>query len=458
MKDTIKEYFENHKKELLNLISELIEIPSVRGEAEEGKPFGEMPYKALEKALSIADSFGFKTTNHDGYVGTADMNSNETELAVLAHLDVVPAGDGWNTDPFKMVIDGDRILGRGVSDDKGPAMAALFAMKAINDLGVKLSKNCRLILGTDEECGSSDLKYYFSKNPVPKYAFTPDANFPVTNGEKGRFTKNFCKKTNTENDDKKLVSINAGVAANAVPSFAKAVISGFSEDEIRTAAEKAESTKTNFEINGNEIICNGTSAHASLPENGNNPITALIEMLSNLDFDSESGNVVSSLKALFPHGKYNGESFGVDMEDKLGALTLTLDILNFDGETVSGCFDTRTPLSATKENCADKIADKLSEYGYEIENTDMIKPHYVDENSDFVRILLSAYEEFSGDKGDCICMGGGTYVHNIDTGVAFGAISRDTQTNMHGANEFMLIDDIITSAQIFTKVIIELCK
>lgn len=458
MKDTIKEYFENHKEELLNLISELVEIPSVRGEAEEGKPFGEMPYKALEKALSIADSFGFKTTNHDGYVGTADMNGNETELAVLAHLDVVPAGDGWNTDPFMMVIDGDRILGRGVSDDKGPAMAALFAMKAVNDLGIKLSKNCRLILGTDEECGSSDLKYYFSKNPVPKYAFTPDANFPVTNGEKGRFTKNFCKKTNTENDDKKLVSINAGVAANAVPSFAKAVISGFSEDEIRTAAEKAESTKTNFEINGNEIICNGTSAHASLPENGNNPITALIEMLSNLDFDSESGNVVSSLKALFPHGKYNGESFGVDMEDKLGALTLTLDILNFDGETVNGCFDTRTPLSATKENCANKIADKLSEYGYEIENTDMIKPHYVDENSDFVKTLLSAYEEFSGDKGDCICMGGGTYVHNIDTGVAFGAISRDTQTNMHGANEFMLIDDIIISAQIFTKVIIELCK
>lgn len=458
MKDTIKEYFENHKEELLNLISELVEIPSVRGEAEEGKPFGEMPYKALEKALSIADSFGFKTTNHDGYVGTADMNGNETELAVLAHLDVVPAGDGWNTDPFMMVIDGDRILGRGVSDDKGPAMAALFAMKAVNDLGIKLSKNCRLILGTDEECGSSDLKYYFSKNPVPKYAFTPDANFPVTNGEKGRFTKNFCKKTNTENDDKKLVSINAGVAANAVPSFAKAVISGFSEDEIRTAVEKAESTKTNFEINGNEIICNGTSAHASLPENGNNPITALIEMLSNLDFDSESGNVVSSLKALFPHGKYNGESFGVDMEDKLGALTLTLDILNFDGEIVSGCFDTRTPLSATKENCANKIADKLSEYGYEIENTDMIKPHYVDENSDFVKTLLSAYEEFSGDKGDCICMGGGTYVHNIDTGVAFGAISRDTQTNMHGANEFMFIDDIITSAQIFTKVIIELCK
>lgn len=458
MKDKIVEYFDNHKEQLLGFISELIEIPSVKGEASEGKPFGEMPYKALCKALEIAESFGFATKNHEGYVGTADMNDNETELTILAHLDVVPAGDGWSTDPFKMVVDGDRILGRGVSDDKGPAIAAMFAMKAVNDLGIKLNKNCRLILGTDEECGSSDLKYYFSKNPVPKYAFTPDANFPVTNGEKGRFTKKFCKKINLKKESKKIVSINAGVAANAVPSFAKAVVTGFDEEEISSAIKKAESTNATFEINVNEIICNGTSAHASLPENGNNPVTALVEMLSHLDFDTESKKTVDSLKELFPHGKYNGESFGVAMEDKLGALTLTLDILNFDGETLEGCFDTRTPLSATKDNCANKIADKLAEYGYEIENTEMIKPHYVDENSDFVKTLLSAYEEFSGDKGDCICMGGGTYVHNIDTGVAFGAISRDIQTNMHGANEFMLIDDIIVSAQVFTKVIIDLCK
>lgn len=458
MKELIKEYFENHKQQFLGMISELVEIPSVKGEAEDGKPFGAMPYAALCRALEIADGLGFKTKNHDGYVGTVDMFDGEPELGILAHLDVVPAGDGWHTDPFKMVVDGDRILGRGVSDDKGPAVCALFAMKAVRDLKLPVTKNCRLILGTDEECGSSDIAHYFETAKPAKYTFTPDANFPVTNGEKGRFTKHFFAEADLSDESRKLVSFNAGIAENAVPSFAEAVVCGISRDEIEKAAELAEFTGADFSVDGDKIICGGTSAHASLPENGNNPITALIEMLSNIDFDGKTAKLVSSLRELFPHGKWNGEAFGVDMSDKLGRLTLTLDIVKFDGRSFEGCFDTRLPMSATKENCADVISAKLENHGFRIEDTEMIKPHYVDENSEFVRTLLSAYEDYSGDKGECISMGGGTYVHNIESGVAFGAISRDLQTNMHGADEFVPIEDLLTAAEIFTQVIFDICK
>lgn len=458
MKELIKEYFENHKQQFLGMISELVEIPSVKGEAEDGKPFGAMPYAALCRALEIADGLGFKTKNHDGYVGTVDMFDGEPELGILAHLDVVPAGDGWHTDPFKMVVDGDRILGRGVSDDKGPAVCALFAMKAVRDLKLSVTKNCRLILGTDEECGSSDIAHYFETAKPAKYTFTPDANFPVTNGEKGRFTKHFFAEADLSDESRKLVSFNAGIAENAVPSFAEAVVCGISRDEIEKAAELAENTGAEFSFDGDKIICGGTSAHASLPENGNNPITALIEMLSNIDFDGKTAKLVSSLKELFPHGKWNGEAFGVDMSDKLGRLTLTLDIVKFDGRSFEGCFDTRLPMSATKENCADVISAKLENHGFRIEDTEMIKPHYVDENSEFVKTLLSAYEDYSGDKGECISMGGGTYVHNIESGVAFGAISRDLQTNMHGADEFVPIEDLLTAAEVFTQVISDICK
>lgn len=458
MKEIIKEYFENHKQELLNCISELVEIPSVRGEAEDGKPFGAMPYAALCRALEIAGGMGFKTENHDGYVGTVDMGEGEPELGILAHLDVVPAGDGWHTEPFKMTVDGDRILGRGVSDDKGPAMCALFAMKAVRDLKLPITKNCRLILGTDEECGSSDIAHYFETAKPAKYTFTPDANFPVTNGEKGRFTKHFFADIDLSGESRKLVSFNAGVAENAVPSFAEAEVSGISADEIEKAIELSAWTGAEFKADGDKIICSGISAHASLPENGNNPITALIELLSNIDFDEKTASLIASLKELFPHGKWNGEAFGVDMCDKLGRLTLTLDIVKFDGRSFEGCFDTRTSMSATQENCANVISAKLAEHGFRIENRDMIKPHYVDESSDFVQTLLSAYEEYSGDKGECITMGGGTYVHNIDSGVAFGAISRDLQTNMHGADEFMPIADLLTASEIFTQVIADICQ
>lgn len=458
MRKEIVDYFNENRDEILKSISTLVSIPSVRGEAEDGMPFGENAFKALECSLKMAEKFGLKIRNHDGYVGTADLNDNEQELAILAHLDVVSAGDGWNTDPYSVVEKDGKIYGRGVSDDKGPAVAALYAMKAVKDLHLPVSKNCRLILGTDEECGSKDLKYYFSKNPYPKYAFTPDANFPVTNGEKGRFTKHFYRTADFSACAKFVKSFTAGEAANAVPAFAKAELVGISEDEFNTAAKKASSTGAKFSFDGITVSCVGISAHASLPEEGNNPITALIELLSYIDFDDACRDFVLDLKSLFPHGKYNGETFGVDMSDKLGRLTLTLDVVRFENGKFDGCFDTRTPMTATKENCAEVIASKLAEHNFEIENTVMVLAHYVDENSDFIKVLLSAYEKYSGDKGDCICMGGGTYVHNIENGVAFGAISRDMITNMHGANEFMPIDDILTAAAIFTEVIADICR
>lgn len=457
MKEKITEYFELRKDEIIKNIAELVAIESVRGEAAEGMPFGKMPYLALQKALEIAEGFGFKIENHEGYVGTVDMSDGEAELGILAHLDVVPVGEGWCTNPFEVVEKDGKIFGRGVSDDKGPAIAALYAMKAVRDLDFPLSKNCRLILGTDEECGSSDIKHFFEKNPYPKYTFTPDAEFPVTNGEKGRFAKHFYKKVDFSGCKKYIKRIYAGEAANAVPDCAEAELVGVSEEEFLLAAEKAKHTGAKFSFESGKIICRGASAHASLPENGNNPITALFEFLNNIAFDESCAKFVGALKTLFPHGKYNGEAFGVDMSDKLGRLTLTLDTVRLENGEFVGCFDARTPMNADECNCSERIAAKLKLYGFEIENTQMTRAHYVDENSEFVKTLLDAYEKYTGDKGECVCMGGGTYVHNIENGVAFGAISRGTVTNMHGANEFMPIKDILTAAEIFAEVIVRIC-
>ena len=190
MKREIIDYFKKNKDEMIKAISELVAVPSVRGTAEEGKPFGKKPYEALMLALKKAESFGFKTANYDGYVGTVDLNGGEQELAVLAHLDVVPAGEGWETDPYTVVEKDGMIFGRGVSDDKGPAVAALYAMKAVKDLNLPVSKNCRLILGTDEECGSGDLKYYFSKNEICVYA---RCEFSRYEWRKGKIYKAFLQ-------------------------------------------------------------------------------------------------------------------------------------------------------------------------------------------------------------------------------------------------------------------------
>lgn len=463
MTEKINAYFEKEKANLLSDLEKLIKIPSVRGEASEDMPFGAEPKKALDKMLEIASDYGFITNNIDNYAGEINLNDKETKLAILGHLDVVPEGDGWSVPPYEMTVKDGKVYGRGTSDDKGPVICALYALKAIKDLGIDLSYNARLIAGTSEETGSEDIGYYVTKRQMPPMTFTPDSSFPVTNVEKGRFSKAFTGKVSATGE-KSIVSFDSGLVVNAVPGKAKVEVKGFSFTDLEKLTEEAKKeTGVEFTLNQNgeitEILAEGVSAHASLPENGNNALTALVKLLSALESDCATVEAFRTIAKLFPHGKLYGEGLGVDMEDEVsGKLTLSLDILRFDGESIYAEFDTRVPLCATKENLAFKVRYVLSANGFVLSDTEMVAVHYVDENSDFIKKLLSAYEAFSGSKGYCEAIGGGTYVHNIEGGVAFGAVMPGVDTNMHGIDEFMPIDDLITAAKIFTLAVIEICK
>ena len=186
--EQINAYFDDPSAEaaLVEAVSRLVRIRSVREPAQPGKPFGAGPAEALAEALTLAGELGFATRNYENYVGTADLNDQETLVHILGHLDVVGEGTGWTvTDPYiPKVVDG-MLYGRGTDDDKGPLMAALFAMKAVRDLGIPLKHNARLIMGTDEESGSSDIAYYYAREPFAPYTFSPVAEFPVINIEKG---------------------------------------------------------------------------------------------------------------------------------------------------------------------------------------------------------------------------------------------------------------------------------
>ncbi len=182
----IQQYFAAQRQKMIEDICKLVRIRSVGEEAEPGKPYGPGPAAALAQALDMAREMGFAVRNYDNYVGTADLNDQPTQLAILAHLDVVHEGTGWTvTQPYEPLEKDGKLYGRGTGDDKGPAVAALYAMKAVKDLGLPLTKNVRLILGTDEERGSSDLNYYFNIEKAPPMSFSPDASYPVINIEKG---------------------------------------------------------------------------------------------------------------------------------------------------------------------------------------------------------------------------------------------------------------------------------
>ncbi len=465
MKKLIEDYFEQNKGLMIRDIMRLVRIKSDREEAKEGRPYGDGPAEVLAAALEMASEMGFRTKNYDNYVCAVDFNELENKLDILAHLDVVPGGDGWSvTEPFDPVVKDGKLYGRGTIDDKGPAVAALYAMKAVRDLDIPLKAGVRLILGTDEECGSSDIRYYYGIEKEAPMTFSPDASFPVVNIEKGGLQGKFESRFEESTETPRVVSFKAGIKSNVVPGEASAVVEGIDPEEIRDycdAVSELNGISFNLTTQGEKttITAKGLQGHASTPDKGRNALTGLLEVISRLPVSHSTGfERLKALNSVFPHGDWLGEAAGVAMSDELsGKLTISLNMMDYDGSSLNGTFDCRAPLCATKENLLDVIKAKLAEYGIVLQNDDIKPPHHVPGDSEFVKTLLRCYENYTGKKGYCISMGGGTYVHRLENGVAFGSTMPGSENNMHGPDEFAVIEDLLTSAKIFTQAIIELC-
>ncbi len=463
MQINCRNFIEDHFSEMVRDLAALVAIPSVKGEPKEGKPFGEGPAKALDAMLAMAEGYGFHVKNHEGYVGTIDLDpSLPTTLGILCHLDVVPEGTGWATPPYSLVMSDGKLFGRGVIDNKGPAVAVLYAMRAIRESGITLTQNIRFIVGTDEENGSADLAYYKAKEALPPRVFTPDAEYPLINIEKGMVRGEFATNAGYAVGKKSILSAWGGTVINAVPELAHAIVRGFSEDELKAAAEKFPSLGFEFadEADGNKkITVKGTGAHASTPDRGNNAITGLCAYLASLGTDDETGYSFGRISSAYAYGECGGESLGIaESDEESGALTTVFSILNYSEGVIHGKFDCRFPVCDNLASVKEKFARGFERYGIKLVDAHGVDAHKVDANSDFVKTLLGVYYEATGIQGKPIAVGGGTYVHEIEGGVAFGAEFPGEVNNMHGANESFVVNNFIKNAIIFAEAIIRLCQ
>lgn len=202
MEQILNNKIDEYKEELLKSIIEVINIPSIKGEAKIDAPFGEDVRNALTRALEIAENLGFRTKNLNNHIGYAQYGEGEDYIGILGHLDVVDVGEGWKFPPFSGHIENGKIYGRGVLDNKGPVISALYALYAIKESGLKINKPVRIIFGTDEESGFKDIPYYLEKEKPPIMGFTPDCKYPVVYGERGRANVQFEADYNDENYEK----------------------------------------------------------------------------------------------------------------------------------------------------------------------------------------------------------------------------------------------------------------
>ena len=456
------------QQEIIQSTQEILRIKSVKGEVEKGKPFGSGIHEALVYALKLSEDFGFVTKNFNGYAGHAEFGKGEEVIGVLVHLDVVPEGTNWTYPPYGAEIHDGKIYARGAIDDKGPAIAALYAMKAIKDLNLDINKKIRIIFGTDEESGWGCMKYYFQKEKAPSCAFTPDADFPVIHGEKGIVVFDLIRKLQGGacGDGLRIQSIKGGNRANMVPDYCEAQLVCAEGDlgSVREhLAKTLSSTGYSLEITEKNSVFTiksyGISAHGSTPEQGKNAISQLMVFLSHLQLQACDASEFVKLYAENIGMEFNGESIGCGFEDEAsGKLVFNVGVIDFTEESVRVTVNIRYPITYQLETIYEGIRNALGSSGVEISEIDHMKPIYMPKDHVLIQRLMKVYREITGDPSEPITIGGGTYARAMENAVAFGPLFPGQPELAHQKDEYIDIDHLMKITYIYAQALYELAK
>ncbi len=458
---------ESYREELIENIRRWVSVPSVQGEpAGANAPFGAEVQRMLDMALADAAAFGFEVRDVDGYAGDVSFGSGPETMGMLAHLDVVPLGDGWHHDPLGGEIVDGKMYGRGTTDDKGPALCALYAMRAVKEAGIPMKDGVRLILGCDEETGMSDMRYYASKYKMPDYGFSPDAEFPVINIEKGGVNLLLSKVTGGEaNAAMPVYSLYAGERPNVVPAVAKAEVGlgGLSIEALNAKLDAVCAAHERFRLEAfprgdgrAEIVATGVNAHASTPHLGVNAAGMLLIALKELGAGGGSRGAIACLADTVGM-EGDGRSLGIATADELsGPLTCNLGILRYDGNELSAHLDIRYPLCASEELMLGQAAKTVSPAGMAVTLLGSHTPLHVPAEHKIVKGLLKVYHEVTGLPAYTIAIGGGTYSRMMPNTVAFGVCFPGDMDVCHIADEYIDVEKMMTGVKIFAHAIVEL--
>jgi putative dipeptidase SERP1310 len=453
----------NHKEDLLKDLFDLLSVRSILGtDITEETPFGSGPREALDLILSFGKRDGYKTKLVENKAGHIEVGEGEELFGILGHVDVVPVVEAdWTSHPFKPEIRDGKIFARGSLDDKGPTMAAYYAVKLLDKLGVKWNKRVRVIVGSDEETGFRCVEAYFKHEEQPASGFTPDAMFPLVYAEKARATFDHKLKFVDEDGDYnyKLVKFNGGQVLNMVIASAKAELVG----EVSDIKEKFENFLAQEKLEGEVEVGNtikltlkGKAAHGSTPQYGINGATKLAEFLSTLGLDNNGKNFVDYIVEKLANDPF-GEKLEINYsDDEMGEATYNYGILEYDLERKIGLVSTdcRHP---KKFDLVDRL-NGIKVDNIDIEVTSTKEAHYVPKDDELVTTLMDVYRKHTGDtKNDAFVLGGGTYARCLKKGVAFGLLFPGKEDTMHQANEYLEVEDLLLATAIYAEGIYKLC-
>ena len=453
LRQDIEQFVEEQEQQIIRDIARLVAVNSVEGESAPGVPYGPGPKQALELALQIAEELGLETRNCENMIGYASVGGQgDRYLATITHVDVVPATDGWQQDPFTLREREGYLIGRGVMDDKGPSILCLYALKYLKDRKIPLRYPVRALLGANEETGMQDVEYYLKNEPEPLFCFSPDADFPLCNGEKGilhgRMISNFPLG--------KIVDIRGGVAANAVPDKAEAWV----------RAESLEGTDS-VEVAEEEpglwhLTAHGVSGHASMPEGTVNAIGLLVDYLLERDLAVEEEARFLRLVQLL-NSASDGSGLGVQASDgRFTPLTIVGGVIGVENGRMFQTIDSRYPTSTSGEKIVSIIREKAGDAAEVVIDADS-EPFYMELDNPAVQVCIRAYNDVTGEQAEPYTIGGGTYARHMKNAVSFGPEhperpQPDFAGPIHGVDEAASKAYLLEALKVYILALLELEK
>lgn len=463
-----------HKDEIISTLLELIAIPSTEQPAKESMPFGPEVDRAFRSFLAKAQDFGLSTRNIDGYAVHAELGAGEQMAMALTHIDIVPFGTGWTRNPKGEIHNG-KIFGRGAQDNKGPTVACLYALKAIKDSGLPLTRRIRHVVGGNEETGFRCVRHYFKVEEQPTYGFSPDACFPLVYAEKG--SMNVRVSVTVKPGAVSLVEVSGGERPNIVPQKAHGVLAVPEGQETAVVNHlKSYIPQVKKQVGGPgpvsfdftvvpgsiSIECQGKACHASVPWEGTNAVAAILHLAASLEKSLGSWECI---KFAAEAADIYGRGLNIECEDDVsGKLSCNLGVCKTSEDSgnkvLTAIYNIRYPVKQPREKLrARALACRTPETGdVKVEVMSLGKSHYSDPNSFLVQTLLKVYREETGDCSPPITIGGGTYAKVIPGGVAYGPVMPGAPETAHQADEFISIDDLLLLVKIYARAMYELAR
>lgn len=466
---------DSYQNEMISALQASVRINSVKTDAVMTAagclPFGKGVDEAYRHILSLGRELGFDTFDADGYGGHIEWNvpGASKTFAIVGHIDVVPEGNGWTKGAFSGAIEDGKMYGRGTSDDKGPVFAALYAMKALKESGAEPEMNIRLIIGLDEETEKIGMTKYLEAAGMPDLGFTPDAEFPLINGEMGIMIFDLAEKLkrHSTKEGPVLRKVEGGVAPNAVPDRCRAVIAAEDSSFYDSLREKADafSMTTGYRLSvrktGSSVAVEstGTAAHGARPELGLNAVSIMMQFLGEISFAGDEINEFIDFYNENIGFKLHGEGLGIDFSDEeSGKLIYNVGICEVNEDVASFKSNIRYPVTVSSDDIRSAIDSKLvnTNLGY-VEHMDE-KPVYMDISDPFAAAMIEAYRAETGDEeNEPMVIGGGTYAKMFDNVLAFGMLFPGEEDRMHQADEYILLESLAKGARIYADVLKRVC-